>query len=347
VEQSVLNSSLAAFTKRLGEAKDGAGGLFSLLKRTQDGRILLKQLNATTDVGVALGLMADEMVKIEDPTKKAAFASAAFSRAGMSMVNLLNQGSDGVDKLKTRHFELAGSQEKGARNAAKMADAMTDVKASMQGVKAEILTALAPAFLEMTTRMTEWFTANRKQIGEWVAAFGEKLPGHINTVKEVFLKLVGALETVVAAVGGLKNALLILGTLMVVKFAISVGMVVSSLVSLAWAAGLAAFAFRGKLLIALRAVGAALLANPILLIAVLLGAAVALIIRDWEYFVEFFKLLWEKVGGYFKTWFNWMKTVFFNFTPLGLLIKHWGPVSEFFESMWDGVVSVFQAAWEK
>ncbi|MFD4527860.1 hypothetical protein ACFWP7_28800 [Streptomyces sp. NPDC058470] len=108
-----------------------------------------------------------------------------------------------------------------------------------------------------------------------------------------------------------------------------------------------------------------------LIIAAVVGLAV-LIIKNWDtikaWTIKIFNAVWNWLKGLWDdivALFNWavdmVKTIFFNFTPLGIIIKNWGPITGwistqwsnigrtvsgwvdkirgFFSGMWDGVVS--------
>jgi len=100
VESSIFKSSMIAFTKRIGEAKSGMGPLVSGLKNLNP--VLLENIKNSRNTEEAMSLMADAMKETKDPTLRAALANAAFSRAGISMVNVLKDGSEGLDGMRAR-----------------------------------------------------------------------------------------------------------------------------------------------------------------------------------------------------------------------------------------------------
>lgn len=113
-----------------------------------------------------------------------------------------------------------------------------------------------------------------------------------------------------------------------------------------------------------------------LVVAAVIGLAVVIIknwdtIRDWT--IKIFTAVWSWLQGLWAdivALFNWavgmVKTIFLNFTPLGIIIKNWGVITGwistqwstiaqtisgwvvrikgFFEGMWDGVVSGLRSA---
>lgn len=96
VEQQKLNSALTAFAKRVGEARIGAGPLASKLQEMN--AELFEAVKNSESQEEALRLLADAMRQTDNAADKAALAAAAFSRQGVDLVRILNQGSEGFDR---------------------------------------------------------------------------------------------------------------------------------------------------------------------------------------------------------------------------------------------------------
>lgn len=170
-----LDRGMEGFAKSLGEARAGTGTLASFLGKVSPA--LLKQLKAAKGNEQAFDLMADAMAKVTDPAKRAILAQKAFGNAALAP--LLARGSKGIAELRTRYLELAGSQEEAAAEAGKVDDAMVDLRASADGIKAALVTGLAPALKIVVDRLRDWFVSNRDDIKQWATEIGEKLPGAI------------------------------------------------------------------------------------------------------------------------------------------------------------------------
>lgn len=102
--QETLNRSILAFNKRLGELRAGTGPLVASLKFID--AELLEQLKKTTSTEQALRILADRFADTTDASKQAATAAAAFSRAGIEMVEVLKSGSAGLDATAKKAQEL-------------------------------------------------------------------------------------------------------------------------------------------------------------------------------------------------------------------------------------------------
>lgn len=229
-----LDSGMQGFSSSLGMARAGTGKLAGFLKLVSPE--LLKQLKAAKGNEEAFGLLADAMAKIEDPAKRAAFAQKTLGDA--SLAPLLAKGSKGIKELREEHFKSAGSMEEAAKAAGGTDDALKKLKASTDGVKAALVTGLAPALTIIVQKLATWFTAHRADIAEWAAQIGEKLPGAVQKVVEWIGKAYDKVSAFVERIGGLK-------TVAIAAAAIIVGPLLASLVSLAGALVTAGTAMAG------------------------------------------------------------------------------------------------------
>lgn len=181
VEVEQLDSGLQNFTKNLGQARAGTGRMTAFLNRVSPA--LLKQLKAAKSNSAAFDLLAQATSKLQDPAKRAALAQAALGDA--TLAPLLARGAGGIQALRDRYAELAGPQGDAVAAASDFDDAMTDLDASVTGIKAALVVGLAPALRIVVDRLRDWFVGNRENIAKWAKSFGEKLPGAIAKVVDV------------------------------------------------------------------------------------------------------------------------------------------------------------------
>ncbi len=95
VSSDLLQSSLQKLTKNLGDAAMGG----SAVKQSLDALGLSGAALAAVPVDQALGLIADKLSAVENPAQRASIATDLFGRSGLAMVNMLNEGSAGLNAL--------------------------------------------------------------------------------------------------------------------------------------------------------------------------------------------------------------------------------------------------------
>jgi hypothetical protein len=185
-----LDQGLQSFTTNLGQARAGTGRMAAFLKLVSPE--LLKQLKAAKGNAEAFDLLASAMAKLKDPAKRAALAQKTIGDAALAP--LLSRGAVGVKELRDRYLELAGSQEDAAKKAGIVDDSMKDLHASMDGVKAAIVSGLAPGIKIIVDRLKDWFVAHRGDIAEFAQRVGENLPAAFEAVGKAIMKVVHLLE---------------------------------------------------------------------------------------------------------------------------------------------------------
>jgi hypothetical protein len=172
--------------------------------------------------------IADQIARIEDPSKKAAVAFDIFGKSGQQLIPLLDQGSEGIAEMQRRAAELGitiGTD--GARAASVMADSWDFLLASVRGVRLQIGEALAPdltRLMQLITRIvsgtSKWIAENRNIVRS-VAAAGVAIGvigGALVVVGTGFIALgaviggvattIGAIGSVLSTIGGALAALL-------------------------------------------------------------------------------------------------------------------------------------------
>jgi hypothetical protein len=270
VDVEQLDGAMETFSKNLGQARAGTGRMAAFLKKASPE--FLRQVKNAKSTEEAFLLVSKAMAKLEDPAKRAALATAAFGDANISL--LLKNGPDAIKELMARYAGLAGSQEEGANAAAKMDDAMNEVSASFDGLKAGILTGLAPAFLDLSKQLTGFFAAHRGEIGQWVSAFGKWLPGAVRTLVSAFRTFIAVIKPVWNLIGGVKGA------------AIALSLVLG-----------------GKLIVALAALGKTLLTTPfgLFLVGITGLITAGLELREnWNLVKDWFSELWDSIVAKFE-----------------------------------------------
>ena len=155
VNQSLLNSSMLAFVKRVGEAKAGVGPLVTGLKNADAG--LLNLLRNSRSQREAFLILSDAISGATSATDKARIANAAFGRSGIEMVRILNQSGDGLLETTKRaqklglvyDKELLAKQEK-LNNQLGIFNKVISVQFK------SILVQLAPLLTAVAAKTAEW-----------------------------------------------------------------------------------------------------------------------------------------------------------------------------------------------
>ncbi len=313
-----LDSGLKAFTQSLGQARAGTGRMAAFLKQVSPA--LLRQVKAAKSNEEAFDLMARAMEKIKDPAKRAALAQKVFGDAALS--SLLARGSAGIKALREEYFKTAGSQEEAAKAAGETDDALKGLHAATDGVKAALVTGLAPALTVIVKQIKEWLVGHRADVKEWAAQLGKRLP-------DAFHALVGAVKSVINFIRPFVDSATKLKIIAVALAAVIVGPLITSIVSL----------------------GIAILSTPIGWILAGITALVTAgiwLYKNWSKVANFFAMMWEAIKSAFSMAWNFIiggiKGTFGAAADLVMAV--WTPVKDFFVTLWGGITAVFQQAWD-
>ena len=168
VEQATTNKSLEVFVKRLGEVDMGVG----------QARYALDKLGLSADElankspDEAIGIVADQINRLETQAQKAAAANYLFGRSGQQLLNLFDQGSAGIAEYQKEVERLGLTYSRiDAANVEAANDAMARMKASMQGVVNQAVIQMAPHIEALADLMTDTMTSGVDMGGAITGAF--------------------------------------------------------------------------------------------------------------------------------------------------------------------------------
>jgi phage-related protein len=242
--------------------------------------------------------VADKFKKLPDGAKKTEIAFALFSKAGADMIPMLNGGRASIEGLSSTM----------STKFAKAADAANDKMATLQAKIGEIGVKLGESLLPTFEKITD-------KVIEMVDAFGRLTPQQQQIVGTVvalaigFALLAPTISAVVSLVGGL------------------VGFITggAGLVGAFTAVG-AAIAGVGPFFTGLAAVVAGFITWPVLLVAALVAAAVAIFVfRDK--IAAFFENIQWLIGSWIEMLWEWAE-----------------PIRAFWVSVWDGLRDIVPKA---
>ncbi|QTN40923.1 phage tail tape measure protein [Marinobacter salsuginis] len=301
VSTEKFDSSLERFVKRMGEATQGTG---AARKAYEELGLSAEDLAKLTPEK-SLEVVADRLSSVENQSQRVAIAAQLFGREGVAMVNMMKDGSAGLQALR-KDARATGYVlgEQAARDAEAFKDAMLDAQLGMAGMKNTIGAELMPAITDMMGDLSAWMRENRDQVSAFASNFGTKLKNAIPVLRDIAVgaastaKTLGLITSNLAAmVGGFDNLGMILAVVLAMKpimailaFGKAIFMATGAVVGLA--GGLPAVAA------GIKAIGVALTANPIGLIIAAIAGAGYLIYKNWGAIMDFFKSLPAKFSGF-------------------------------------------------
>lgn len=168
-----LEGGLSRFARGLSDAaKTGKGPAADALRKL---KIPIKELTKES-LDQNFEQIAAALAKLPDGAKKADIAMDLFGKGGAKLIPLLNEGQAGIVKLRNEAHEL-GKVIDGDTAAALEAfgDDQDRVKASLEGLRNEVVIALLPSLRSMVTGLLGWVKANRAVIASGLKALVDAL----------------------------------------------------------------------------------------------------------------------------------------------------------------------------
>lgn len=161
VSVSTMESSFSAFAKRVGEARNDTGALVTFLKKFDSQ--LLENIKSAKSTDEALKLVFERMAQTASQTDRAALASAAFSRAGVRMVNFVKDGADGLARMRKEAQELGLVLSENFIRASENAnDQLEKLTRTLKTQATTAVIQFAPQIAEMAQMFTEAIVDMRK-----------------------------------------------------------------------------------------------------------------------------------------------------------------------------------------
>jgi hypothetical protein len=160
VEAATFDMAIQRFGRRFAEASRGTGEAVQALARM---RVATRdQTGQIRDLDEALTETLMVLQKWPNEQERNALAMKLFDSEGVRLVQIAEQGEEGIAKLRDRFRELGGAlSEEGARRAVEANDAWTDFTTSLNGLVFDMGTELLPAITNFLSVITEWIVKNR------------------------------------------------------------------------------------------------------------------------------------------------------------------------------------------
>lgn len=333
-----MAGNLESFSRRLGNAAAGVGEEAKAMQwagiARRDG-----EGNMRSSMDVMMDI-ADKMASIDNEEMQHRFARAMFGQGGSSMINMLREGREGVQR-EMDAFARTGRvmPEEDAEQAERYNDNLNEFDDTLKGVRDTVVAGLLPALNEWLETINPLIQANREMITEEILRRVRDLWSGVRMVA-------GAVTWAAERVGGFGNLLLITAGLLARRFLISVAMSTLALIRFGWAALVVAGrallwlgpvlvgAARGFLVLAARAIPAAIAGIRALSLALLttpigwvitgislLAGAVYLIYRNWDSVGPWFRAVWDNIVGWFTQGIGGITRDLLAWSPAGILLR--------------------------
>lgn len=197
VDFNALVMSWQKMTKNLGDAAMGTGEAKDELAMLH---LEAKDLNKLS-VDVMFEEIADAISKVEDPVKKAQIAMAIFGTRGIEVIQMMEDGAEGMRDMRKTAIALGISLSRDAADkAAKFNDEMLNLKTSLRGLMLTIMPGLIPVIQDLTVMLKKVMQGANK-VGVEIGVLIKALVGAM-----IASKLAGVLWVLVKALRGMRIA---------------------------------------------------------------------------------------------------------------------------------------------
>lgn len=166
-----------------------------------------------------LNMVADSIQKMPDGFSKQNAMMKLFGRNGKELIPMMADGAAGLDAMRARAHDLGIVMDEDAvKGLAGLDDSLRDTGVMLAGLKQDIVVAFLPTVKELIADFTEWFRANRKIIGQKIAAVVRVIALVFQVLGKIVGYVVGAIQffsdnlgILFAAVAGLTVAIVLFG----------------------------------------------------------------------------------------------------------------------------------------
>ncbi len=191
VSTEQLTKGLEIYSRKLGEANSGNREARASFERLGLSADKLTQMG-TSD---GLGAIADRINRLPNAYAKAAAAQEIFGKSGQGLLNLLKDGSAGMEEAreKAERYGLAFSELDG-KKIEEMNDSLDETKMVLQGVVNNYLIRMSPLITEAANAFINWATEGTRATDTFNTGF-EYFAKTVQTAKEgmIALRMVGNL----------------------------------------------------------------------------------------------------------------------------------------------------------
>lgn len=282
-------------------------------------------------------------------TQKSYIATTLFGKAGQGLIQMLEGGSEGLNELtaEAENFGIVLSDDV-LTVAGDYDDSLNRMQYSLRGVQYSIANQVLPVLTPLVTSLTECIAANREWIASSIADVAKDVA---ESLKKIDFKacITGAIEFAKNAyelfdcLGGLKTVAIGIATVFASNFATSLISTIGSIVGVVKA---------------LWSLNAVLLANPIVLIAGAIIAAIAglgyagyKLYENWDEVCAWVQSLWQDLLNWFEPKIDAFVGVWERVKQLPELVaQKFSGLADKLKGVWENIKAYFfaplQAAYE-
>jgi hypothetical protein len=121
--------------------------------------------DGSKDVEGDFGKLADQMASMPDGAAKTALAIKKFGKSGAELIPMLNGGSKGLAEMRQEARDLGiVIDDKTGKAFEQFNDDQDRLKATLTGLKNQVVVSLLPAFQKMVDGLRSWVAENREVI---------------------------------------------------------------------------------------------------------------------------------------------------------------------------------------
>jgi len=201
-----MNSSLENLARISSEASRGIGagvevfGMLGISETDANGRL--------KEADIMLNDVSDAISGLGTQAEKLEFAQKLG--IGSDLLLAIQQGSEAIKKQREEARELGFViDQDAAKAAADFNDEMLRVTKVVSGVANAIGTRLIKQFNKSNGLFIEWFKVNKAIIQQNLSLFLDRVVGSIKIVFNVVRRVVGVVLSLIKAMGGLKNTIIV------------------------------------------------------------------------------------------------------------------------------------------
>lgn len=135
-----------------------------------------QKLSGPGGIDDVLSVIANSFQKMPDGIKKTDAAMAIFGKTGANLIPLLNEGADGIDKLRERANELGiVIDEDSVGKLDTFGDTVDEIKTRLTGLRNTVVVRLLPALQDLANRLGDWIDKNREALATGLEVLVEAL----------------------------------------------------------------------------------------------------------------------------------------------------------------------------